>query len=180
MEEIWNKSVKEFIDSAPKVLVYAITAFVIWMFTEMVFNPLGNIQFNILGGIQATAIISAIASLAILFILLKIIKEMRDMTDALAGLLACLIHKDSAKTEVQVYKTVFKSIGYVLIVAIIFLFIRTLLNEINEAVTGIILIVIFLWSLGTIWSAGMLVSDRIEEKAKNLSRKMLEKSKPEA
>jgi|GEM_PF-2041186 len=162
---------RELVDSAPKAVVYAVTAFVIWLFTKAVFIPLGDI--TIYGNITAATIIVAISTVTILIIVLKVLKEIRDVCDAISALIAISIDPKAAPTEYVIYQNVLKSLVYVLVVAIAFLFFGSLLNEIHPALSGIILVIVFLWAIGTLYRAGMMVSEKIEAKAKKITAKVL-------
>ncbi|VVB54949.1 Uncharacterised protein [uncultured archaeon] len=170
-----NEAVKKFkfelVDSIPKALVYSMTAFVIWLFTKFLFVPLGNI--TLYSDVRASSVIVAVAILTILVIILKILKEIRDICDAIAGIIAYSIDRNTATLESQVYQRAVRSLAYVLVAAIAFLFFSSLLNEIHPALSGIVLIVMFFWAVGTLYSAGMLLSDKIESKVKKTTSRML-------
>lgn len=174
-KDIMVESRKELVDSVPKVVVYSATAFVIWLFTKVIFIPLGAITFY--KEFTAATVIVTIATVAILIILLKILKEIRDVCDALSGLVASTIDPKASSDEYKIYQKVLRSVAYVITVAVIFLFFGSLLSEIHPAITGIILVIIFLWSVGTLYSAGMLLSDKIEARAKRFTARILENPK---
>lgn len=171
VEDSMLNAKKELVDSAPKAVVYAVTAFVIWLFTKAVFIPMGDI--TLYGNITASTVIVAISTVTILIIVLKVLKEIRDVCDAVSALIASTIDPKAAPTEYVIYQNVLKSIVYVLFVAIAFLFFGSLLNEIHSALSGIILVIVFLWAVGTLYRAGMMVSDKVEAKAKKITARVL-------
>lgn len=169
--EIITESKRELIDSIPKILVYTGTAFMIWLFSKVVFVPLG--QIVLWGDIKAASVIVIISVVAISVILLKILKEVRDICDAIAGFIAYTLEKNATTAEFHIYQKAVRSVAYVIVVVVIFLFFGSLLDEIHPAISGIILIVIFLWSVLTLYSAGMTMSNKIEASAKRFTQKVL-------
>ncbi len=169
--EVVKKSKFELVDSIPKVLIYSGTSFVIWMFTKFLFVPLGDIP--LWGNLKASMVIVSISVVTILVIVLKILKEIRDICDAIAGLAAYAIDKNTSSTEAQIYQYTVRSLAYVLVVAVMFLLFGSLLSEIHPALSGIVLIVVFFWSIGTLYNAGMMLSDKIEPKIKRITTRLL-------
>lgn len=165
----------ELVDSLPKVLIYSVTAFVIWLFTKAVFVPLGDIRFY--GSITAAKVIVAISTVTILLIIMKVMKEMKDIVEAISALLALSINPKAAPTEYEIYQKALKSLVYVIVVAVAFLFFGSLMNEIHPAISGIILVVVFIWAVGTLYSAGMMISEKIEAKAKKVAARIIEPGK---
>jgi hypothetical protein len=173
-EEVRIESKREIYDSLPKLVVYLSIAILIYLFAILVFIPLGQ-GFDIAGVLTAT-VISAIAIIAILMLLWRSSREIRDICNAIGGLIAVNVGKKGASDEeVAHYRKAVKGIVYVFAVVIAFLFIGSLLTEISGGVAGILLIVIFLWAVCTLYSAGMAISAEIESAANEMAQK-LEKS----
>ncbi len=169
--EIITRSKRELIDSIPKMLVYAGTAFMIWLFSKLVFAPLGHI--TLWGSIEASDIVVSIAIVAIFILLLKILREIRDICDAVAGFVAYIFEKNATTADFLIYQKAIRSVAYVIVVAVVFLFFSSLLDEIHPAISGIVLIIIFLWAVLTLYSAGMMISAKIEAGAKRFTEKVL-------
>lgn len=175
-ENVFENAKRELVDSIPKAVMYALTGFVIWLFTKAIFVPLGQgIVFY--GDIKASTVIAAVSIITILVIILKVLKELRDVCDALADVIALSVDPKAAPTEHEVYRKVLKSLSYVILVAVGFLFFGSLLNEIHPAISGIILVIIFLWAIVSLYSAGMLMSDKVEAKIKKLTSRIVEPEK---
>jgi len=179
--EVIRRSKMELVESIPKAVIYAGTAFVIWLFTKVLFVPLGDTV--LWGDLKAATVIVAIAVVTILVIVLKILREIRDICNALAGLIAWSIDKSAASTEYQIYQRAVRSLVYVMVVAVMFLLFGTLLNEIHPALSGIVLIIVFLWAVGTLYSTGVLLSSKIDAKVRKTTARLFhieEEKKPKA
>ncbi|MCK5216842.1 MAG: hypothetical protein KAJ93_03600 [Methanosarcinales archaeon] len=170
-EQIRIESQREMRDSFPKLVVYSSIAIIIYLFSKLVFIPLGS-DLHVLG-ISTANIISAIAILTILILLWNIMREIRDICNAIGGFLALNVgRKETTDEEVGHYQKAVKGIVYVFVVVVIFMFIGSLLIEISPAASGILLIIIFIWAVITIYSAGMAISAEIEATADELAKKM--------
>lgn len=176
-EQIRIESQREIKDSFPKLVVYSSIAIIIYLFSKMVFVPLGkNLS---VAGISTSSIISVIAIITILILLYSIIREIRDICNAIGGLLALNLGRDGASDEeVGHYQKAVKGFVYVFVVVIVFMFIGSLLIEISQGAAGLLLILIFIWAVITLYSAGMAMSAEIEATANELAQKM-EKSTTE-
>ncbi len=170
-EQIKIESQREINDSFPKLVVYSSIAIIIYLFAKMVFVPLG--KNLIVAGISTSTIISVIAIITILVLLFSILREIRDICDAIGGLLALNLGRDGASDdEVRHYQKAVKGFVYVFVVVIVFMFIGSLLIEISQGAAGILLILIFIWAVITLYSAGMAISAEIEATASELAQKM--------
>ena len=170
-EEVRIESKREIYDSLPKLAVYVSIAILIYLFAILVFIPLGH-GFDIAGVSTATAI-SVIAIIAILILLWRSSREIKDLCDAIGGLIAVNVGREGASDdEVAHYRKAVKGIVYVFAVIIAFLFIGSLLTEISGGFAGILLIVIFLWAVCTLYSAGMAISAEIESAANEVAQKL--------
>lgn len=174
--EMITESKRELIDSVPKILVYGGTALLIWLFTFFIFAPLGG-SFVFWAGISATTIMMFIAMVAIGVLLLKVLGEIRDICDAIGCFIAYTINKKATPAESQIYRRVARSIAYVIVVVLVFLPLSSLLNKMHSVygpvLSGIAIVVIFLWAIVTLYGAGMAMSDTIEANARKFTRKIL-------
>ena len=170
-EQIKIESQREINDSFPKLVVYSGISIIIYLFAKMVFVPLGkNLS---VAGISTSTIISAIAIITILILLCSILREIRDICNAIGGLLALNLGRDGASDdEVRHYQKAVKGFVYVFVVVIVFMFIGSLLIEISQGAAGMLLILIFIWAVITLYSAGMAISAEIEATATELAQKM--------
>ena len=175
--EIIRGSKRELIDSIPKVLVYGGTLILIWLFSKLVFIPLGD---GVLwGDIRTSHIIVTITVIVALMLVLKILKEIRDMCDAIAGFVAYSIDKKSTMEELGDYRKAVRNLGYVIVVVLLYMYFGSILGEIHPALSGIILIIVFSWAVGALYGIGMTVSDKIEKKAKRFTGKILHEGEGE-
>ena len=170
-EQIRIESQREIKDSFPKLVVYSSIAIIIYLFSKMVFVPLGkNLS---VAGISTSTIISTIAIITILILLWSILREIKDICNAIGGLLALNLGRDGANDEeVGHYQKAVKGLVYVFVVVIVFMFIGSLLIEISQGAAGLLLILIFIWAVITLYSAGMAMSAEIEATANELAKKM--------
>ncbi|MEA3294641.1 MAG: hypothetical protein U9P81_06675 [Euryarchaeota archaeon] len=170
-EQIRVESQREMRDSFPKLVVYSSIAIIIYLFAKLVFVPLGENLFVL--GISTADIISAVAIITIMILLWNILKEIRDICNAIGGFLALNVgRKETTDEEVKHYQKAVKGLVYVFVVVIIFMFIGSLLIEISPGASGILLILIFIWAVITIYSAGMAISSEIEATADELAKKV--------
>lgn len=173
-DKISTESRKELRDSLPKLVVYVGIAILIYLFSLYVFIPLsGGIA---IGKISVTSLISLIGILAILVLVLKSIKEIKDICDAIGWFIAASFGREGAhEEEVKHYQLAVRRVVYVFVVVAGFMFIGSLLSEFSEAATGLLLIVVFLWSIYMLYSAGMAISKEAEASANELVDKVEKK-----
>jgi len=129
------------------------------------------------GGISATTIMMFIAMVAIGVLLLKVLGEVRDICDAIGCFIAYTINKKATAAESQVYRRGARSIAYVIVAVLVFLPLSSLLNKMHpvygSVLSGIAIVVIFLWAIATLYGAGMSMSDTIEATARKFTRRIL-------
>lgn len=173
-EKIKLESKKEFRDSFPKLVVYIGIAVLIYLFSYYVFIPLSGDY--VIGNISVTQLISLIGIIAILVLVIKSINEIKDISNAIGGFIGVTFGRgEMDEVEVEHYQMAVRRIVYVFAVVIGFMFIGSLLSEFSESATGILLIVVFLWSIYMLYSAGMAISKEAEASANELVDKMEKK-----
>ena len=175
VDEVIIESKREIYDSLPKLLVYMSIAVLIYLFAMFIFLPLG--RGLAIGGTPTSTIISAIAILSIILLMWRSSREIRDICDAIGGLIAVNVGRDGAcDEEVEHYQKAVKGIVHVFVVVFAFLFIGSLLTEISEAFSGILLVIIFIWAVYTLYSSGMAISAEIEATADEIAGKLEKKT----
>ena len=166
-EKIKLKSRKEFRDSFPKLVVYIGIAVLIYLFSFYVFIPLSGEIF--IGNISVTQLISLIGIIAIIVLVAKSITEIKDISNAIGGFIGVTFGRgELGEEEVEHYQLAVRRIVYVFAVVIGFMFIGSLLSKFSESATGILLIIVFLWSIYMLYSAGMAISKETEASASSL------------
>ncbi|HID27818.1 MAG TPA: hypothetical protein EYP22_08405 [Methanosarcinales archaeon] len=174
VERVKLEARRDIYDSLPKLVVYVSIAILIYLFAMLVFRPLGDGLY--ISYIQTSDIILGIGIIAILILLWRVIGEVRDICNALGGLIAANVGREGAsEDEIAHYQKAVKGIIYVFAVVIAFLFIGSMLMEISGGFAGIVLIIIFLWAVWTLYSAGMALSTEIELTSKEFTQKLEER-----
>ncbi|MFQ6055198.1 MAG: hypothetical protein ACE5KT_07440 [Methanosarcinales archaeon] len=176
VERVKLEARREIYDSLPKLVVYVGIAILIYLFAMLVFRPLGEGLY--ISSIQTSDIILGIGIIAISILLLRVIGEVRDICNAFGGLIAANVGREGAsEDEIAHYRKAVKGIIYVFAVVIAFLFIGSMLVKISGGgvLAGLALIVIFLWAVWSLYSAGMALSKEIELTAKELTEKLEER-----
>ena len=171
--EILEKSKKELVDSIPKIILYGGTLIIIWLFSKLVFIPLGD--GTLWGDIKTSYVIVLITVVFALLLILKVLKEIKDISDALAGFIALAINKKSTPTELMEYQKAVRGVLYVFVVVLLYMYFGSMLSVLHPALSGVVLIAVFMWAVWTLYSAAMSVSGNIERVTKSLSAKLLER-----
>src|SRR5665648_1123523 len=145
-EKIKLKSKKEFRDSFPKLVVYIGIAILIYLFSYYVFIPLSDERF--IGNISVTQLVSIIGIIAILILVIKSITQIKDISNAIGGFISVTFGRGEIdEEEIEHYQLAVRRIVYVLSLIIGFMFIGSLLSKFSESATGLLLIVVFMWSI---------------------------------
>lgn len=170
-EELNRESKEQFYASLPKLVVYLLVIFAIWLFAIVIFGPLGTGIF--IASIEAATVVTWIAIIAILILLAFIVREIVAIANAIGGFIAARSSTDSPQGLKNIQQAV-RYIIYVIIVAIIFIFFRALILSVSNSPTsqtilGVVLIVIAIWVIWLLYRAGMDASEEIGKYAVKLT-----------
>lgn len=173
-EKVYIDSLRRIRESWPKVLINIVVAFLIWLFGTSIFVPLGS--GLIIAGIEMSYVIIGLTLIAIAVLIFIVAMDIRSIADGFAGIAAYKFGGVRVVTpeELDHYRTALRGVFYVIAVAVIFLVFTPLLDWISPAFRGVVLVLVFLWSVYQLYRAGMAIRAEISRIAEE-SVKRLEK-----
>jgi len=183
-ERVEIESKREIIDSVPKVIVYGGISVMVWIFTMLVYIPLGG-SLMLAEGLSVANIIMIVGFVALVFFTYKILREIRDIANAIGGLIAVKSGPSGAsKEEVKHMQTAVRGVVYAIVGTIMFVFLTSVLRGLNiggytnlgQMIVGIGLVVMFIWVIFLLYRSGMAVSKELEKAAHEKAAKMLEEA----
>ncbi|PKP59228.1 MAG: hypothetical protein CVT88_06010 [Candidatus Altiarchaeales archaeon HGW-Altiarchaeales-1] len=183
-ERVEIESKREIIDSVPKVIVYGGISVMVWIFTMLVYIPLGG-SLMLAEGLSVANIIMIVGFVALVFFTYKILREIRDIANAIGGLIAVKSGASGAsKEEVEHMQTAVRGVVYAIVGTIMFVFLTSVLRGLNiggytnlgQMIVGIGLVVMFIWVIFLLYRSGMAVSKELEKSAHEKAAKMLEEA----
>ncbi|MDI6730631.1 MAG: hypothetical protein QMD06_03720 [Candidatus Altarchaeum sp.] len=183
-ERVEIESKREIIDSIPKVVVYGGISVMVWIFTMLVYIPLGG-SLMLISDLSVSNFIMIIGFVALLFFTVKILKEIKDISNAIGGIIAVKSGPSGAsKEEVEHIQTAVRGVVYTIVGTILFVFLTSVLRGLNigkytylgQTIVGIGLVVMFIWVIFLLYRSGMAVSKELEKAAHKKAAKMLEEA----
>lgn len=183
-ERVEIESKREIIDSVPKVIVYGGISVMIWIFTMLVYIPLGG-GLMLTPDLSVSNFIMIIGFVALLFFTVKILKEIKDISNAIGGIIAVKSGPSGASTEeVEHMQTAVRGVVYAIVGTILFVFLTSVLRGLNiggnaylgQTIVGIGLVVMFIWVIFLLYRSGMAISKELTKAAHEKAAKMLEEA----
>jgi uncharacterized membrane protein len=177
-KEVYEKAILEVRDSAPRIVIDALIAVLIWVIGNYVFIPIAQGYF-----IQTFAVpqlINLIVLLSLVLLLFMILKEMRDLADSAAGVAAYELGSrkgEVTKEELHNYKTAFHGLLYVFVAAAAFLLLGNQLSLLSPALGALVLIIIVIWAIATLFRVGRALSKTVHEYAEEWAKRLEERAR---
>jgi formate hydrogenlyase subunit 4 len=166
-EDVYLESAKKLRSSLPKFVVYISTITLIWIFSTTLFIPMGTgIK---LGDIEVNQIIDLIILITFLVLILASFNEIKNVADAIAGYISFYVSTDYHqidKLRIMKWKKILRTLFYIILVSVFFLFFRGLLEQIHPAAPGIVIILIVIASVIVLFMLVMAMGAEIEEATK--------------
>ena len=124
----------------------------------------------------AMLLISLIVLIALALLVVGVFKEVRDISDAGAALVSYQAGRVGAVTpdELKNYRTAFRGLLYVLVVAAAFLLFAQQLNLLHPALAAIALLAIAVWAVLPLYRSGRALSRTVERYAKEWAGRLEE------
>jgi hypothetical protein len=166
-KQTYLSSVEKLRNNAPKIGINVGIAVLIWLIGNYVFIPISSGLF--IEAYAVTQLVSVIILVAMFLIVVSILSELRGLADAAAGLAAYQVGATAGQVtpnEVGNYRTAFRGLLYVLVVAAAFLLFSLQLNFINPALTAIVLLGVTVWAVVTLFRSGRALSALVESYAR--------------
>lgn len=171
-QQVYAEAQKEIRESLPKIAINVFIAIIIWLVANFVFMPISTGLF--VQTFAVTQLISFIVLIAFAVLVIGIVRELRDVADASAGIVA--YHAGQAAQvdpqELQNYRTAFRGLLYVLVVAAAFLLFAAQLNLLHPAIAAIVLLIIVVWAILTLFRVGRAFSRSIQHYAQEWAKRL--------
>ncbi|MCL4436095.1 MAG: hypothetical protein M1503_00220 [Thaumarchaeota archaeon] len=167
-------------DNAPKIAINVGIAVLIWLIGNYVFIPISRGLF--IEAYAVTQLVSIIILVAMFVLVLSIINELRNLADAAAGLAAYQTSMSSGQMsaeEVGSYRTAFRGLLYVLVVAAAFLLFSLQLNFIHPALAAIVLLGVTAWAVVTLFRSGRALSNVVDRYSRQWTDRLTSRARGE-
>lgn len=160
-EKVRRESREAFAKVAPSILLYVVTAVLVWLFGRLVFLPIAE---GIEWGWPLVNILNLIILVALVVLILRILVDVRSAIDAVAGIAACEIGApyDISPEEIGHYRTAMRGVFYVIVVSLGYLLLADYLAGIHPGLSAVVLIAIVVWAIYQIWRAIRAISEEIK------------------
>ncbi len=165
--EAYISSVEKLRDNAPKIGINVGIAVLIWLIGNYVFIPISRGMF--IEAYAVTQLVSIIILVAMFILVISILSELRSLADAAAGFAAYQVGTTVGQVspdEIGNYRTAFRGLLYVLVVAAAFLLFSLQLNFIHPALAAIALLGVTVWAVATLFRSGRALSALVDRYAR--------------
>ena len=165
--ETYISSVERLRDNAPKIGINVGMVVLIWLIGNYVFIPISRGLF--IEAYAVTQLVSLIILIAMFVLVVSIINELKNGADAAAGFAAYQAGTTAGQVtpgEVGNYRTAFRGLLYVLVVAAAFLLFSLQLNFIHPALAAIVLLGVTVWAVATLFRSGRALSSLVDQYAR--------------
>lgn len=142
-----------------RVITGIIVAVLVWLFGNLLFLPIA--QGIDIQGYPMPQILSFIILAALGLIIFSIFFDAKKLIEGFAGILAYEVGKAGGEPKAETfrhYKSALNGIFYVIIVVLAFLLFSQYLTIIHPALSGLLLIIIVIWSILMLWRSGKAVA----------------------
>lgn len=176
-ESMYVQCAKTLRESGPSIIISVGIAIMIWLFGQLIFIPMSEGVY--FAEYPVTQIITFIILAAMAVLVLRAFYQIHELTDGAAGVLAYEFGKASGEISTESYehyRTALRGVIYVTAVSLAYLLFSSYLSIIHPALAAVVLVGIVIWSIFSLYRAGIAVSAEIrrstEKWAKSLEKRL--------
>jgi len=158
-------------EGMPKLVFTLIAAGLIWVFGNLAFMPLAE-GISVYGW-PLDKIISIIILSALVLIIIKSTLALTKMVDGISTILAVEISKFQPRfdsSSLKSYKSFLRGIVFSVVIILIYILIQDYLIYIHPALSGVLLLVIVIWSIFLLYQGGTKVSGEVTKVISDLGK----------
>lgn len=173
IEDVYINSARKLRAGLPKSAIFLGAAALIWLFGTNILIPLGENVF--IYGTESSKIINLIVIISIFVMIATSFREIRDVADAAAGFVTYFVgngKRSVEETRLNKLRKTFRNLSYVILAAIVFLMFKPVLDGFHPALSGIVVVLISIWSVVSLYAVVMAMSGEIEEAAVHFSKNL--------
>ncbi|MFH0748545.1 MAG: hypothetical protein V1915_01280 [Candidatus Bathyarchaeota archaeon] len=151
-------------ESGPSIIISVGVALMIWLFGQLIFIPMSEGVY--FAGYPVTEIITFIILATMAVLVLRAFYQIHELTDGAAGVIAYEFGKASgeiSKETYEHYRTALRGVIYVTAVSLAYLLFSGYLTIIHPALAAVVLMAIVVWSIFSLYRAGIAVSAEIRK-----------------
>lgn len=180
IQHIKKEALTNMKQGVPTLVFTMIAAVLIWVFGNLAFMPLAE-------GISLyewplDKIISLIILIALMAVIVKSIISLTKIVDGISSFAAIemnKLQKNFDEKSLRRYRSFLRGIVFSIMIILVFILIQDYLTQIHPALSGILLMVIVIWSIYLLYQGGTKISGEITRAITDLGKDAVKVAKEE-